>query len=222
MAENKDKYVIHFLGRNCIWGTTGVYSRTFFVQHFSVWPFFHNEGNWLFKFADDSTHYRMVDTLDEVIKLLECDSTMLFKRYSDNQMKANITKCHLLVNKDDEIIINLVEMEIKNSEYEKFLGIKVDTELKFNEHLNSIISKASCIVNALSRLCPIRVYLRRRYWWTHFLTQFNYCLLIWIFHSHIMNNKIYLLHKRCMHLIYGDDTSSLEELLEQGKSVSVH
>ena len=94
----------------------------------------------------------MVDTFDEVIKLLECDSTMLFKWYSDNQMKTNITKCHLLVNKKDEIIINLVEMEIKNSEYEKLLGIKVDTELKFNEHLNSIISKASCIVNALSRV----------------------------------------------------------------------
>ena len=105
----------------------------------------------------------MVDTFDEVIKLLECDSTMLFKWYSDNQMKANITKCHLLVNKDDEIIINLVEMEIKNSEYEKLLGIKVDTELKFNEHVNSRISKANCIVNALSRLCPMRVYLRRRY-----------------------------------------------------------
>ena len=44
-------------------------------------------------------------------------------------------------------------MEIKNSEYEKLLGIKVDTKLNFNEHLNDIISKASRKVNALSRVC---------------------------------------------------------------------
>ena len=37
-----------------------------------------------------------------------------------------------------------------------------------------------------------------------------------------MNNKINQLHERCMRLIYGDKTSSLEELLEQVKSVSIH
>ena len=43
-------------------------------------------------------------------------------------MKANISKCHL-VNKKDEVVINLRETEIKNSEDEKLLGIKVDTKL---------------------------------------------------------------------------------------------
>ena len=36
MADNKDKYAIQLLGRNCIWGTIRIYSRTFAVQHFSV------------------------------------------------------------------------------------------------------------------------------------------------------------------------------------------
>ena len=30
-------------------------------------------------------------------------------------------------------------MEIGNSEYEKLLGIKVDTKLNFNEYLNDIL-----------------------------------------------------------------------------------
>ena len=38
-------------------------------------------------YADDNT----IETIDEVIKLLEHDSTMLLKWFSDNQMKANIT-----------------------------------------------------------------------------------------------------------------------------------
>ena len=37
-----------------------------------------------------------------------------------------------------------------------------------------------------------------------------------------MNNKINRLHERCMRLVYGDKTSSFEEPLEQGKSVSIH
>ena len=94
-------------------------------------------------------------TIDEVIKLLECDSAMLFKWFSENQMKANISKSHLLVNKKDEVAINLGESEIKNSEYVQLLGIKVDTKLIFNEHLNDIISKASRKVNALSRVVPL-------------------------------------------------------------------
>ena len=37
-----------------------------------------------------------------------------------------------------------------------------------------------------------------------------------------MNSKINQLHERYMRLIYGDKTSSYEELLEQDKTVSTH
>ena len=69
-------------------------------------------------------------------------------------MKANISKCHLLVNKKDEVTIRIGDTEIKNSEYENLLGIKVDTKLNFNEHLNDIISKVSRKTNAMSRVMP--------------------------------------------------------------------
>ena len=160
---------------------------------------------------------RTADTIDEVTKLLERDSTMLFKWFSDNQMKANISKCHLLVNKKEEVVINLGETESKNSEYEKLLGIKIDTKLNFNEHLNNIISKASHKVNAFSRVARYMSLSKKKI--LIFNSQFSYCPLIWMFHSRIMNNKINRLHERCMPLIYEDKTSSFGELLEQNKSV---
>ena len=52
-------------------------------------------------YADDNTSYRTANTIDEVIESLEHDSMMLFQWFSDNQMKVNISKCHLLVNKKD-------------------------------------------------------------------------------------------------------------------------
>ena len=49
-------------------------------------------------YTDDNTPYRTADSIEEVIKLLERDSTMLVKWFTDNQMKANISKCHFVVN----------------------------------------------------------------------------------------------------------------------------
>ena len=60
-------------------------------------------------------------------------------------------------------------MEIKESEYEKLLGIKVDTKLNFNEHLNDIISKTSCKVNALSTVMPYISLSKKKYQWFFFL-----------------------------------------------------
>ena len=101
-------------------------------------------------YADDNTPYRTANTLDEVIQSLEHDSMMLFQWFSDNQMKANISKCHLLVNKKNEVTVRIGYTEIKNSEYEKLLGIKVDGKLNFNEHLNDIISQpqSQCAVES--------------------------------------------------------------------------
>ena len=173
-------------------------------------------------YADDNTSYRTAATIEEVIKLLERDSTMLFKWFSHNQMKANISKCHLLVNKKDKVIINLGRTEIKGSEYEKLLGIKVDTKLSFNEHLYDIINKASFKVNALSRIVPYRSLCKKKIRMNSFFnSQFSYCPLIWMFHSRIMNNKTNRLHERCMRLIHEDKTSSFEELLERDKSASI-
>ena len=42
------------------------------------------------------------------------------------------------------------ETEIKSSNCEKLLGIKINDKLTFNEHLNYIIDKASRKSNALS------------------------------------------------------------------------
>ena len=42
-----------------------------------------------------------------------------------------------------------------------------------------------------------------------------------MFHSRIVNNKLNQLHERYMCLIYGDKTTSFEEVFEQDKSVSI-
>ena len=90
-------------------------------------------------YADYNAPYITANSIDEIIQSPEHDSMMLFKWFSDNQMIASMSQCHLLLNKKDEVTKRIRDAEIKNSEYEKLLRIKVDTKLNFNEHLNDII-----------------------------------------------------------------------------------
>ena len=53
-------------------------------------------------------------------------------------------------------------------------------------------------------------------------SQFNYCPLIWMFHSRTLNNKINHLHERALRIVYSDYKSSFCELLEKDKSFSIH
>ena len=52
--------------------------------------------------------------------------------------------------------------------------------------------------------------------------QFNYCPLLWMFHSRTINGKINKLHERALRVVYSDRSSSFEELIEQDKSFSIH
>ena len=119
-------------------------SNLFFIRNETEFP----------SYADDITPYRTANTVHEVIQSLEHDSLMLFQWFSYNQIRANISKYHALMNKKNEVTIRIGDTEIKNSEHEKLLGIKGDTRLNFNEHLNDIISKASRKINALLRVMP--------------------------------------------------------------------
>ena len=174
-------------------------------------------------YADDNTPYTSGATIDDVIKKLENDSVLLFKWFSDNQMKANKDKCHLLVNCKDRVIMKVGETDIRSSNCEKLLGVKIDSKLKFDEHLNYIISKASRKVNALSRVAPYMNENKKRILMNSFFwSQFSYCPLVWMFHSRTLNNKINHLHERCLRIVYNDKKSTYESLLERDRSVSVH
>ena len=47
-----------------------------------------------------------------------------------------------------------------------------------------------------------------------FMSQFNYCQLVWVCHNRMKNYKKNRLHERYLRLIYSEKKSSFEELLE--------
>ena len=76
--------------------------------------------------------------IDEVVKLLEEVSHLIFKWFSDNQFQGNTSKCHVLLSTEQQVHVNLGTAQIKNSQYEKLLGVIIDKKLSFNTHTQQI------------------------------------------------------------------------------------
>ena len=62
-------------------------------------------------YADDNTPYTSCQNIDNVIRTLENDSVRLFKWFSNNQMKANKDKCHLLLTNKQGVTMKIGETE---------------------------------------------------------------------------------------------------------------
>ena len=53
-------------------------------------------------------------------------------------------------------------------------------------------------------------------------SQFNYCPLVWMFHSRTLNNRINCLHEKALRLVYKDDHCSFEAVHNKDNAVSTH
>lgn len=113
---------------------------------------------------------------------------------------------------------------IKNKDFEQLLGIKINSKLNFNEHVNNICKKTNQKLNAVSRIVYYMTFQQRKLILNAFiLSQFLYCPLLWMNHSvYNMNNKINRIHDKTLRIIYNNNTSSFEELLEKDNSDTIH
>ena len=53
-------------------------------------------------------------------------------------------------------------------------------------------------------------------------SQFGGYPLIWMFHTRSVNNKIKHLHERSLRIVYKDNISSSEDLLQGNKTFTIH
>ena len=89
-----------------------------------------------------------------IIKFKKNAAKKLFEWFINNHMKANHDKCHLRISTFTPFSIKVKDYIIKNSDYEKLLGVKVDANLNFNCHLENTLKKVSKKVHMLARITP--------------------------------------------------------------------
>ena len=138
--------------------------------------------------------------------------------FKENEMVVNSDKFQaIMVNRKEaqaayKLIIDYKEIKTTNSI--KLLGINIDDQLKFNEHISILCSKAAMQLNALSRLQKYMGKSEKEAIINSFiLSNFNYCPLVWHFSSCESIRKIEKIQKRCLRIILNDYKSDYETLL---------
>ena len=151
-------------------------------------------------YADNNVPYCTgLKTSDVLIKLENAAKTLL-QWVKDNRMKVDPDKYHLFINNTKESFqIKIGNETVNNSKYEKLLGIKVDHELNFNEHISSLRKKAHQKLNALSRVASCMTFDQRKLILNYFImSHFPYCLIVWMFQKRKLNERINHIHERAL------------------------
>ena len=175
-------------------------------------------------YADDNSPYANDKDTESVIKTIEDDAKALLSWIKNNYLKANPDKSHLLLSStNSEIFAHIDGHNIFNEKKVKLLGITLDNELKFNEHVSNLCRKASQKIHALARVSRYMDIGKRRLIMKAFIeSHFGYCPLVWMFHSRTLNTRINRIHERTLRIVYCDESSSFEQLLIKDKSFTIH
>ena len=140
------------------------------------------------------------------MKTRERETNILLDWFTINEMKPNADKCHLLVaNQKEMTSVDLGGKVITNDQSVELLGVKIDKNLNFTEHITKLWKKGSQKLHALARISKYLSKDKLKILMKSFVTsQFNYCPLTWMFHNRTLNNKINKLHERTLPVVYKD------------------
>ena len=160
-------------------------------------------------FADGTTPYGCGPTLIEIMNNLEITAEKMFEWFSFNNLKANASKCDFFLSPYYPIPVNIQGSIIESSNCEKLLGICIDSNFSFEYRINTICCKASQKLYAWSRIAKYITEDKKRVLFKSFIiSQFSYCLIVWICHGRGSNNKINNIHERALRIVYQDKKSN--------------
>ena len=82
--------------------------------------------------------------------------------FRNNYMKVNPDKFHILLSDKKSHQVDICNKKFSSTCSEKFLGIKIDNKLTFEEHVEGLCKKASQKVSAVARVLSLRFEQRKR------------------------------------------------------------
>ena len=102
-------------------------------------------------------------------------------------------------NYDSRSFVYLEDAFLESEDIVKLLGILIDKELTFEDHIKWLLKKANQKLLALMRVSKYMTQEKLRILLKSFIeSQFNYCPLIWMCHSRELNVRMNKLHERAL------------------------
>ena len=180
----------------------------------------------LYNFADDNSLSSHSFSLESLMSDLKHDSSICIQWYKDNGMEANPDKFQFMVASSQPLApvkFNIHEDIVITSQLcVKALGVFIDCQFKFDEHVQQLCSKAGRQLNAFSRLSKYLDVDAKKPLFTCFLmSNFGYCSIIWHFCGKTNNDKIESIQKRGLAIVFNDFDSDYDCLLNRFGTKSI-
>ena len=169
----------------------------------------------LYNFADDNTITAFEKDIILLKETLQNEAEIAIEWFKDNFMVLNPGKFQAMV------INRFDKMENKHSV--RLLGIEVDNQLNFDNHVSTLCKKADSQLNATGRLRKYSGFPEKNNSMEAFVfSNLNYCPLVSNFTSIRSTNKIIeSIQKRALRLLCNDYTSTYDSLLAKANKPSM-
>ena len=93
-------------------------------------------------FADDTTPYSCLPEMTPILEKLEKGIQSMFDWFSENFLKANADKCHLIASSKVPVDIQISDIKVTSESRVKLLGIHIDNRLNFDYRVIQLCKKA--------------------------------------------------------------------------------
>ena len=103
-------------------------------------------------YADDTTLCSCATEIPSVALELQASTTIHFRWFKNNHLKANPGKSHILPSTNKLEIVSIDGIPLAAISHEKLLGVTIDSELKFANHIKEFCLKVGKKINALCRI----------------------------------------------------------------------
>ena len=175
----------------------------------------------LVNYSDDNNICHRNTSLDNLVATLECDTITSVKWFTQNYMGSNAEKFQAIILRKFSSIdtyFRIQDQNINTSRTIKILGVILDDQLKFNDHITSICRRASSQINALKRISKfLNTSGRMNIYKSFIYSNFNYCPLTWIFCGKKNTDKLEKLQERALRFVFNDSISTYELLLKNAE-----
>ena len=188
-----------------------------------LWNIFQNDLTYcvdsnLNMYADDHQFYSADNTVTNVYNSLLANAESASGWYKANFLKGNLDKYQTMTlgskqNPDNNL--NIDNYEVKSANYLKLLGVSIDNNLRFEEHINNICKKSNQRIGVLMRLKNmIPTVTKLQLYKAAILPHLTYCHLTWHFCRASDTRKIERVQEKALRAVFIDKTSTYTKLLE--------
>ena len=180
--------------------------------------FFLNNDINIYNYADDNCISYAEKNVLQIKIILEKETNKMMDWFAKNSLAANPTKFQTMLmcgnnKKVDDLNIIVENTKLESTSSIKVLGVNIDSKLNFNDHVCDMCTKAGRQLNVLQRLKGSLDFDSRMVIYKSFISNFNYCPVVWLFTRKSSLSKLENIQKRALRFVLNDYESDYDDLL---------